>query len=90
LDVSGVISSVEAGAGVAIATEAFSHAFGHRVKLCDSHLNQRRFPSVSPRQKGDLVQPPKSFGNARNKSLRKNDLHTFQRALDFHLTARLQ
>jgi len=30
---SGVISSVEAGAGVAIATEAFSHAFGHRVKL---------------------------------------------------------
>lgn len=33
LDVSGVISSVEAGAGVAIATEAFSHAFGHRVKL---------------------------------------------------------
>ena len=29
----GVISSVEAGAGVAIATEAFSHAFGHRVKL---------------------------------------------------------
>jgi hypothetical protein len=46
--------------------------------------------SVSPRQKGDLVQPPKSFGNARNKSLRKNDLHTFQRALDFHLTARLQ
>ena len=30
---SGVISSVEAGAGVAIATGAFSHAFGHRVKL---------------------------------------------------------
>ena len=30
---SGVISSVEAGAGVAIATEAFRHAFGHRVKL---------------------------------------------------------
>jgi DNA-binding transcriptional LysR family regulator len=31
--ISGVISSVEAGAGVAIATGAFSHAFGHRVKL---------------------------------------------------------
>jgi DNA-binding transcriptional LysR family regulator len=30
---SGVISSVEAGAGVAIASEAFRHAFGHRVKL---------------------------------------------------------
>ena len=31
--VSGVISSVEAGTGVAIASEAFRHAFGHRVKL---------------------------------------------------------
>jgi len=31
--IAGVISSVEAGAGVAIATGAFSHAFGHRVKL---------------------------------------------------------
>jgi DNA-binding transcriptional LysR family regulator len=30
---SGVISSVEAGAGVAIASEAFRHAFGNRVKL---------------------------------------------------------
>ena len=30
---SGVVSSVEAGAGVAIASEAFRHAFGHRVKL---------------------------------------------------------
>jgi DNA-binding transcriptional LysR family regulator len=30
---SGVISSVEAGAGVGIATEAFRHAFGNRVKL---------------------------------------------------------
>jgi DNA-binding transcriptional LysR family regulator len=30
---SGVIASVEAGAGVSLATEAFSHAFGHRVKL---------------------------------------------------------
>ena len=30
---SGVISSVEAGAGVAIATEAFRYAFGNRVKL---------------------------------------------------------
>ena len=30
---SDVISSVEAGAGVAIASEAFRHAFGHRVKL---------------------------------------------------------
>lgn len=31
--VAGVVSSVEAGAGVGIATGAFSHAFGHRVKL---------------------------------------------------------
>lgn len=30
---SGVISSVEAGARVAIASEAFRHAFGNRVKL---------------------------------------------------------
>jgi DNA-binding transcriptional LysR family regulator len=30
---SGVISSVEAGAGVAITSEAFRHAFGNRVKL---------------------------------------------------------
>jgi DNA-binding transcriptional LysR family regulator len=29
----GVVSSVEAGAGVAIATEAFRHAFGNRIKL---------------------------------------------------------
>src|SRR5260370_11683303 len=31
--IAGVISSVEAGAGVALANGAFSHAFGHRVKL---------------------------------------------------------
>jgi len=31
--IAGVVSSVEAGAGVGIATGAFSHAFGHRVKL---------------------------------------------------------
>ncbi len=64
---SGVMSSVEAGIGIAIGAEAFGYSFGNRVKLLRLTPEPKPFPSASPRQRDDLVQRPRNFGNARKK-----------------------
>jgi len=68
---SAIISTVEAGTGVAIATD-FAYSFGHRLKFCTSRLSRNQCRSASPGQKADSAQPRKNSGSAPKKLRQRN------------------
>jgi DNA-binding transcriptional LysR family regulator len=58
---SGVISSVEAGNGIALGTDVFSHTFGHRVKLVHLTPEPEPFAIGIAAPKGKLPSAAETF-----------------------------
>jgi DNA-binding transcriptional LysR family regulator len=65
----GVFAAVNAGTGVAIASDAFSYAFGHRVKLLRLTPEPKRVAIGVVARKGRFSRPPRSSTCAREKCL---------------------
>jgi DNA-binding transcriptional LysR family regulator len=69
--VSGVMSSVEAGIGIAFASEAYGYSFGNRVKLLRLTPEPKPISVVIAAAKGRLSAAAEKFCNAQKKSLQK-------------------
>ena len=83
---SGIMSAVEAGTGVAIATD-FGYSFGKRVKFLHMSPNQSRSASLDQRAGSAL--PRRNSGSAPKKRCRKIAVYrinqTFQCCLIFRV-----
>ena len=60
-DWAGLFSAVDAGAGVAIASDAFDYAFGNRIKLLPLTLEPKRVPLGIISRKGRLSPAAETF-----------------------------
>jgi hypothetical protein len=69
---SAIISTVEAGTGVAIGADTLGHSFGNRVKVLHITPEPKPISVVSSEQKADSAQPRKNSSSAPTKPRQKN------------------